>query len=161
MTPYKGAFNLRVATLAELGASSVDAVGIRILVEEDGTVYVNVGRTTDEIVKDRGWTERHIWTPDHVRTYIQKKHPAITNPVLAASQIIQQPDYVYIDERDFHNRIFVVDASVLRNVEAFQSTSTRYVDAIIERRPVEGGFILRLFHLSPRKKLPDGAQTWP
>ncbi|HVX28846.1 MAG TPA: hypothetical protein VHA53_00095, partial [Nitrolancea sp.] len=135
-------FDPRVATLAELGASTRQLAGTRVLVDEDGLIYTSVGGTTDEIADRLGWEQRHVWMPDHVLSTIRGRHTIFVDPIAAASVLFQRPNGVYSDLRGQHIRVFLATASLLRDRGLLTSKSTRYVDAILEERRVENGYIL-------------------
>jgi hypothetical protein len=151
----------RVATLAELGARAGDAVGTRVIVDEDGLTYTSAGGTTEEIVKRLDWQRRHVWIPDHVLANIRVRHTVFTDPVAAANLVLLRPSGVYSDLRGQNIRVFFAMAAILRDGGLITSQSARYVDAILEERRVENGYIVRLFHLSPRSNYPRGVRLWP
>jgi hypothetical protein len=161
MPPIDEDHNVSIATLAELGARLHDPVGVRVFVEEDRTVYTSVGRTTDEIAWRIGWTQSSVWIPEHARQDMLEKHGVIRDPIVASSLVLLNPLGVWKRDGQPTCWLFFADSTMLREADLLGSRTTRYVDAIIEARPVKNGTVLRLFHLSPRKKNYGSIQLWP
>jgi hypothetical protein len=131
------------------------------MVEEDASIYTSVGRTTDEIARRIGWTQANVWIPEHARQDMLEKHKVISDPMAASNLILLNPLGVWMLDGNSTYRLFFAGATMLREAGLLGSRTTRYVDAIIEARSVENGSVLRLFHLSPRKKNYGSIQLWP
>ncbi len=150
----------RVSRLRDLGDMPPVAIGTRIFVEEDAHLYIAVGSTTAEIAERLGWVQENVWLPEPVEKRIQLKHRVIRNSVAAAAFVLGNPSGVH-QGRHPDEWYFIIDAGIIRDEGLLQSSSTRYVDAVVELRSAHGGAYLRVFHLSPRKKNHGGIHLWP
>jgi hypothetical protein len=151
----------QVDRLRHLGSMGSVPVGTQVFVHEDGIVYIGVGTTTPKIAERIGWDQENIWMPEHVLQYVQLRHAPVVDPVTTAAFVLRHPMSVHQDRGSRHLTYFLVDAAVIREQGFLQSSSSRFVDAIVELRYVPGGSILRLFHLSPRNRNQGGMQLWP
>lgn len=152
-----------VVRLSDLAGMNFVHVGTRVIVQEDGIAYYNVGLIPNDIAQRIGWLRStNVWMPEHVVQYVlDKRSNAFPNPVLLAAALIEAPSSVHQDTRWPDARYFFGDGDILRERGVLHSASTRYVDAAIELRQVPGGSLLRLFHLSPRRQNLGGKQLWP
>lgn len=152
-----------VVRLRDLARLDIRPVGSRVLIQEDGILYHSIGSVPDDIAYQIGWpSSMNVWMPEHVVQYVlDKRSNAFPSPVLLAATLIEAPLSVHLDTRWHDARYFFGDGDVLREREVLHSVSTRYVDAAIELRQVPGGSLLRLFHLSPRRRNLGGKQLWP
>lgn len=152
----------KVTHLHNLGALDLVPVGTRVYVEEDEIAYIGVGSIPVSIRDRIRWPRSNVWMPEHVLDdVLGKRGQILSDPPAAAAIILSQPRAIWKDNRLQEAKCFVIDGETLREQGLLGSTSTRYVDAIVEFRYVPGGFLMRLFHLSPRKGLPGGTPLWP
>lgn len=151
----------RLGRLADLVTFPASPVGTRVLIEEDRWVYVCTGQTKPEISVSLGWAGENIWMPEHVVTYVRRRHPVILDPIRAFSFVLQRASTVHEDLKDENHRYFIAEGEELRTSGLLLSQTTRCVDAVVELRHVSGGRIMRAFHLSPSKRNQGGRQLWP
>lgn len=152
----------RLTHLSDLAREPAIPVGSRVLVAEDGHIYISIGNTTPAIAARLGWTQANVWMPEHVLTGINWRHPVIIDPITSASRVLQAPLSVHEDPRGRPDHSYwIIPAQALRNEGLLASRSTRYVDAVVELRYVGESGLLRIFHLSPRSRNQGGLQLWP
>lgn len=158
-----GAGIRRVAHEGELALVSPLAIGTPILVERTRRIHYSVGLPAPAISARLGWVATNIWLPDHARQNILRDHPVFPDLFAAIRILLEQPDSVRRNptEPASLSFVFVAGAEMLRQSGLLSGQRSRYVDAIVEWRHVRGRRYLRLFHLSPRRRAPGGAQLWP
>ncbi|MCA1670267.1 MAG: hypothetical protein LC793_23360 [Thermomicrobia bacterium] len=150
-----------VAYEDELRTLTAQPVGTTIFVEETREEMIAVGNVAPHIAARLQWTQPNIWLPGHARKYILGQH-AIFPDVLAAVQLVlSAPSGIYVGQKRPNCVLFLADAAILRQQGLLSSNSAPYVDAIIERHVVMGGFYLRCFHLSPATRNKGGLRLWP
>lgn len=91
------------------------AIGTRVFVEEDESVYISVGNTTAEIAARLGWTQENVWMPEHALKWNRTWHPVILDPPGTAALVLRHADSVHEDQKYPQNAwYFLVDGDVLR-----------------------------------------------
>lgn len=151
----------QVEHLRDLGTMEILPAGTRVLCTEDGIVYIHVGRVSQEIARKIAWPDSNIWMPDHALLQISLRHSELLDVVTVASLVVRQLESVHPGQRAAEHRYLIVDASAVRDQGLLRSTSARFVDAVVELRPVSGGSILRMFHLGPSHRNKGGPPLWP
>lgn len=151
----------RVKRLGDLATEPSVPVSTRVLVEEDGIVYIGTGHTSTEIAARIGWTQPNIWIPAHALSRMIRDHDIIHDHIAVASFILQHPTSVHVG-REQDECYFIVHANIIRTMGLLNSRSTKFVDIVVQTRQAsDGRRFLRLFHLSPATRNKGGRQLWP
>jgi hypothetical protein len=145
----------------ELRTLAAQPVGTTIYVEETREQYFAVGNVAPHIAARLQWTQQNIWLPERAQRYILSNHAVFPDVPAAIQAVLSTPVGIYVAERRDNCILILADAASLRQHGLLPSESAPYVDAIIERRAVAGGFYLRLFHLSPATRNKGGLRLWP
>jgi hypothetical protein len=153
---------VRVRHTAELTELPALAPGTSAFVEDDHYVYWSVGNLDAEVAKSIGWNHRNVWMPNHVYVDLLEARKAVfASPIAVAAALLISPTGIYRDRRQTGGLYVIADGDYLRRQGLLRSRSTRYVDAVIESRHIQGFVLPRIFHLSPRKRNHGGEQLWP
>lgn len=149
-------------TLAELAIAPLVDVGTRVLVREDGYVYISVGNTLPEIRDRLGWTQGNVWMPDHVELRLAIEHPEIVRPLQAMGFALIQPHDVGQEYRGgaFFTRFLVIGREAYA-AGILTSRSIALVDLLVELRSTGGQVLLRGMHIAPTRNGPRGRHIWP
>ena len=151
-----------LASLAELATAPLVDVGTRVLVHEDGYVYISVGNTRPEIRDRLGWTQGNVWIPDHVESRLPVEHPEIVSPVQAMAFALMRTHHVGQEHRagELFTR-FLVTGSAAHGAGYLASRSVALVDLLVELRNTRGQVLLRGIHIAPTRHGPRGRHIWP
>lgn len=154
---------LELERLVELATTPRVVIGTRVLVREDGHVYISVGNTLPEITTRLGWTQGNVWMPDHVEWRLPIQHPEIESCVEAMAFVLSHPNTanLLLGDAGEPSVRFVISGDELRDAGYLRSRRTRYVDLLVELRRVEREIILRGYHLSPANFGAGRRQIWP
>lgn len=152
-----------LASLAELATAPPFEVGTRVLVHEDGYVYISVGNTRPEIRDRLGWTQGNVWMPDHVEGRLLVQHPEIQPSVDAMAHVLSHPIRVGLrrGKAGEPSVQFIIGGDELRTLGYLRSRSTLYVDVLVELRQMQDEVILRGYHISPMNRIPGRRPIWP
>jgi len=145
----------------ELRTLAAQPVGTMVLVEETRETVIAVGSIAPHIAARLQWTQQNIWLPEHARDYILGQHAIFPSVLVAVQVVLSTPSGIYVGQKRPNCILFLTDADILRQRGLLSSDKVPYVDAIIERRVVTGGFYLRCFHLSPATRNKGGLRLWP
>jgi hypothetical protein len=145
----------------DLRTLAAQPVGTVVFVAETQERLIAVGGVAPRIAAKLQWPQRNVWMPEHARDFILGRHPIFPDVVAAAYVVLSAPIGVYLSDRSVDTVLVLGDAGILRQRGLLPSESAPYVDAIIQRRPVAGGFYLRLYHLSPATRNKGGLRLWP
>jgi hypothetical protein len=136
-------------------------VGTVVSVAETQERLIAVGSIAPHIAAKLQWPRPNVWLPEHARSFILGRHPVFPDVIAAARSVLTAPLGVYLSDRRVNTVLILGDADLLRQRDLLPSKSAPFVDAIIERRSVAGGFYLRLYHLSPATRNKGGLRLWP
>ncbi|HET7037320.1 MAG TPA: hypothetical protein VFI42_16665 [Thermomicrobiaceae bacterium] len=150
----------RLQRLAELATLPGVPVGTRVYVVENDLVYRSAGTTRPEIAARLSWTQANVWMPDD-RIEAMREKRVFPDPVVTANLLLRDPDSVHLSDRGPNMIYFLARGAKLRMAGALTSSSTRYVDLVVELRVAGPDLWLRLFHLSPTGRNKGGRQVWP
>lgn len=154
-----------LTSLAELATAPPFDVGTRVLVLEDGYVYISVGNTLPEIQARLGWTQGYVWMPDHVESRLLVQHPEIQPSVEAMAYVLSHPARVSLRQGNAGEPCvrFVTGGGELRALGYLRSRSTAFVDVLVlvELRQIDDKVVLRGYHISSMNRIPDRTQIWP
>ncbi len=145
----------------ELRTLAAQPFGTVIYVEETRETLIAVGNVAPHIAARLHWAQQNIWLPEHARDYVLEHHEVFPDVLAAMQVVLSMPMGVYLAEKRANCVLVLADASTLRQRGLLPSDSVPYVDAIIERHAVVGGFYLRCFHLSPATRNKGGLRLWP
>ncbi|MDQ6601109.1 MAG: hypothetical protein M3176_10530 [Chloroflexota bacterium] len=145
----------------ELRTLAAQPVGTTVFVEETRERLIAVGNVPAHIAARLHWTQQNIWLPGHARDYILGRHAIFPDVFAAVQAVLSAPSGIYVSQKRPNCVLFLADAGMLHQRQLLSSDSVPYVDAIIERRVVTGGFYLRCFHLSPATRNKGGLRLWP
>jgi hypothetical protein len=154
---------LRVWGLLELIQLSPLEPGSTVRVaDEDGRQFRAVGNLRRDIAELISWEHSNVWMPENVYNYLLEARAGLfESPVDVAAELLARPQSLHEDTRQTGS-LYVISSGVrMRERGVLTSRSVRYVDAVIEFRPVGNLVLPRLFHLSPRKRNHGGRQLWP
>jgi hypothetical protein len=155
---------IRIRSEAALGTLPPVAPGtVAELPQPDGTIwrYYGVGGTPPEIAARLGWTQANAWLREPERDRIIALHDVFPHLERAVAFVLANPTSVYaVRDAPTHAR-FVSPGFALRQAGLLASRTTRYVDAIIEPRTVEGGTYLRAYHFAPASRDKGQVRLWP
>lgn len=151
----------RVTRLRDLGEISAIAIGTRVFVVEDEHIYIGVGNSTAEIASRLGWSQQNVWLPEHVHQNLLWRHPEIKKPIDCMASILRDPETVNAEPGQPAYFRFLVDAVTVRTAGFVTSRTMKRVDVIVEFRQVDGGSLLRAFHLAPTRHPARGLRLWP
>lgn len=153
---------LNVSSLLELVQLTSHKPGSVVTVEEEGHRYRAAGNLRSDIAERIGWEHSNVWMPENVyEDLIEARTGAFESPINVAAELLSGPDSVHEDSRQPHSLYLIASGVRLRERGVLTSRSIRYVDAVIEFRPVGTLILPRLFHLSPRKRNHGARQLWP
>lgn len=145
----------------ELRTLTAQPVGTIIFVEETQEQLFAVGNVAPHIAARLQWTQQNIWLPERARTYVLEHHAIFPDVVAATQTVLSAPIGVYLSTSRSNRILVLAVADTLRERGLLPGKSAPYVDAIIERHAVVGGFYLRCFHLSSATRNKGGLRLWP
>jgi hypothetical protein len=152
-----------LTSLAELATAPPFEMGTRVLVHEDGCVYISVGNTRPEIRDRLGWTQGNVWMPDHVERRLSRVHPEIEQPVGVMALVLMNP--LAVNLRTGREGVpevrFLASSNGPRSAGYLQSQSIAHLDMLVELRPADHATHLRAFHLAPTKRFERRRLIWP
>jgi hypothetical protein len=156
---------VQITSEAELGtlpALSPGRVAERRAAGGEVWRYICVGRPSPAVRAVLGWHQENVWLRKSELDYMVLKRPdLITHPPDAIAAVLENPVSVHQNPRHVGTIYFLGDGERLRTAGLLQSTGVRFMDLVVERRPVLGGSFLRTVHFSPTRQNRGGRQLWP